>query len=187
MNGWVLQKNATLLMKTLLRFGKVLAVTACLLGMAARAGDKPTPAETAFERLKGLAGEWHGHIGDREKGPTATVLYRTTAAGHTVMETLFPGTSHEMITMYHLEESKLVLTHYCAAGNQPRMALTKKSTADLLDFNFIGGANISSRRDGHMHAARIRFEGRDSLATEWDYFQDGKKTDTKKFFLKRKS
>ena len=57
----------------------------------------------------------------------------------------------------------------------------------MLDFNFIGGANLSARRDGHIHAARIRFESRDALATEWDYFQDGKKSDTKKFFLKRKS
>lgn len=174
-------------MKGMLHFGKVLTLTACLICLAASAGDKPTPAQAAFERLKGLAGEWRGRIGDREKGPAATVLFRTTAAGHTVMETLFPGTAHEMVTMYHLEEGKLVLTHYCAAGNQPRMALTKKSTADVLDFNFIGGANLSARRDGHMHAARIRFESRDALATEWDYFQDGKKSDTKKFFLKRKS
>jgi hypothetical protein len=134
-----------------------------------------------------LAGEWQGRIGDREQGPPMTVLYRTTAAGNTVMETLFPGTPHEMITMYHLDTGKLVLTHYCAAGNQPKMALTKKSTADVLDFNFIGGANIQSRRDGHMHAARLRFEGKDGLAAEWDYFQDGKKAETKKFFLKRKA
>jgi len=174
-------------MKTMLRFSKALAVAACLSCVVARAGDKPTPAQAAFEKLKGLAGEWQGRTEDREKGQAATVLYRTTAAGGTVMETLFPGTPHEMITMYHLEEGKLVLTHYCVAGNQPKMALTRKSTADTLDFNFIGGSNIPSRRAGHMHAVRIRFEGRDGLATEWDFFQDGKKTETKKFFLKRKS
>ena len=170
----------------MVRLGNLLALAACLIGLSARAGEKPSAAQAAFERLKSLAGEWHGRIGDREKGPAATVIFRTTAAGHTVMETLFPGTAHEMVTMYHLEEGKLVLTHYCAAGNQPKMALTKKSTADALDFNFIGGSNIRSRRVGHMHAARIRFVGRDGLATEWDYFEDGKKTDTKKFFLKRK-
>ncbi len=120
----------------MLHFGKVLTLTACLICLAASAGDKPTPAQAAFERLKGLAGEWRGRIGDREKGPAATVLFRTTAADHTVMETLFPGTAHEMVTMYHLEEGKLVLTHYCAAGNQPRMALTKKSTAGRARLQF---------------------------------------------------
>ncbi len=173
-------------MKTLLRCSKVLALVACLTCLVARAADKPTPATEAFERLKGLAGEWQGRIGDREKGEPTTVLYRTTAAGHTVIETIFPGTPHEMVTLYYLEEGKLVLTHYCAAGNQPRMALTKKSTRYELDFNFIGGANIRSRRDGHMRSARIRYEGRNGLATERDFFQDGKLAETKKFFLKRK-
>ena len=176
-------------MNMIFRFVTVSLLTACLTCASVRAGEKgsSTPAQAAFNKLKGLAGEWHGRAGDREKGMEATVIYKTTAAGHTVMETLFPGTTHEMVTMYHLEDGKLVLTHYCAAGNQPRMALTKKSTPDALDFNFIGGANISSRRDGHMHAARIRFAGKDVLESEWDYFQDGKKTDTKQFFLKRKS
>ena len=176
-------------MKMIFRFGTVLWFTIYLAGASVRAAEKATstPAQDAFNKLKSLAGEWHGRVGDREKGMETTVIYKTTSAGHTVMETLFPGTTHEMVTMYHLEDGKLVLTHYCAAGNQPRMALTKKSTPDALDFNFIGGANISSRRDGHMHAARIRFAGKDVLESEWDYFQDGKKTDTKKFFLKRKS
>ncbi|MSU57917.1 MAG: hypothetical protein EXS35_07000 [Pedosphaera sp.] len=176
-------------MKSKLLFPRVLALTLCFACAVARAGDKPaaTPAELAFARLKNLAGEWHGRVGDRAQGPEATVVYRLTAGGSTVMETLFPGTPHEMVTMYLLEGGKLVLTHYCAAGNQPKMALTKKSTPDALDFNFIGGANISSRRDGHMHAARLRFTGKDALEAEWDYFKDGKKADTKKFFLTRKS
>lgn len=165
----------------------LLLMISLLAGTAATADKSgPTPAQAAFARLKALAGEWQGRVGDRQKGPEATVTYKTTAAGNTVLETLFPGTPHEMITMYYLEDGKLVLTHYCAAGNQPQMALTKKSTADALDFNFIGGANIRSRRDGHMHAARIRFIGTDTLESEWDYFEDGKKTDTKRFFLKKK-
>ena len=178
-----------LLMKSILRFSRLLALMVCLACAVAHAADKPatTPAEQAFERLKTLAGEWHGRVGDREKGPEATVVYRTTAGGSTVMETLFPGTPHEMVTMYFLEEGKLVLEHYCAAGNQPKMALTKKSTSDALDFNFIGGANISPRRDGHMHSARLRFASKDALEAEWDFFKDGKKADTKKFFLTRKS
>lgn len=175
-------------MKSVIRFWSLFALLNLLALSPSQAGDKvvSTPAQDAFTRLKGLAGEWRGRIGDREKGEAATVIYKVTAGGHTVMETLFPGSPHEMVTMYHLEEGKLVLTHFCAAGNQPRMALTRKSTPDALDFNFIGGANISSRRDGHMRAARLRFAAKDVLESEWDYFQNGKKADTRKFFLKRK-
>jgi hypothetical protein len=170
-----------------LRFLALLVFASLGFAVVSASGDStPTAAQAAFARLKALAGVWQGRVGDPEKGPEATVTYQTTAGGNTVMETLFPGTRHEMVTMYYLEDGKLVLTHYCAAGNQPQMALTKKSTTNLLDFNFIGGANIRSRRDGHMHAARIRFLGHDGLETEWDYFANGKLADTKKFFLKRK-
>ena len=55
--------------------------------------------------------------------PTDQVVstYRVTAAGSAVMEVLFPGTDHEMVTVYHQDGDDLILTHYCAAGNQPRM------------------------------------------------------------------
>jgi hypothetical protein len=90
-----------------------------------------------------------------------------------------------MITVYHLDGDRLVLTHYCAAGNQPKLALTRKSTADTLDFDFVSATNMKSRKDMHMHSLRIRFEGANALVTEWDGFKDGRKTDTTKFFLKR--
>ena len=48
------------------------------------------------------------------------MVYGVTAAGTAVMEALFPETDHEMLTVYHLEGNDLVLTHYCAMGNQPR-------------------------------------------------------------------
>ena len=47
--------------------------------------------------------------------------YAVTAAGSAVVETVFPGTEHEMVTVYHADGSDLVLTHYCMEGNQPRM------------------------------------------------------------------
>ena len=50
-------------------------------------------------------------------------LVRTTGGGSAVTETLFPGTAHEMMSVYHMDGDDLVLTHYCAGGNQPRMML----------------------------------------------------------------
>ena len=144
-------------------------------------------SKAAFEKLKGLSGEWRGTVDTKSQGPEVTVLYKTTSNGSAVMETLFPGTEHEMLTVYYLEKGELVLTHYCARANQPKMRLTTKSTPDELVFDYAGGANIKPRKDTHMHSARIRFEGKDAIASEWDVFQQGKKADTKKFFLARKA
>jgi hypothetical protein len=164
------------------------ASTICVIGLGltqARA-ETPISPQAAFERLKGLAGEWRGTSDEKDKGPAVTVTYKVTSNGSVVMETLFPGTEHEMITMYYLVGPRLVLTHYCSQANQPMMALTKASNADELIFDFAGGSNVKPKTDLHMHTVRIMFQGKDAITSEWDSYQAGKKADTKKFFLNRK-
>ena len=156
------------------------------VAIASAPAKSATDPKAAFEKLKTLAGEWRGTEGEKDKGQELTVLYKITSSGSVVMETLFPGGDHEMVTLYHMDGDKLVLTHYCALANQPTMALTDKSSPDELVFDFASGSNMNSKKDMHMHAMRMRFEGKDTLATEWDLFRDGKKVDSKKFFLTRK-
>jgi len=103
-----------------------------------------------------------------------------------VVETLFPGTEHEMMTAYHLNGDQLMLTHYCAAGNQPKMTLDKSSTSSQLVFAFAGGTNLNADKDNHMHSGRIKFIDGDHLEAEWDSYQSGKPAGTHKFFLSRK-
>lgn len=155
-------------------------------GWAADSSAGITP-RAAFERLKTLAGEWQGTMGERGGTNLATVNYRVTAAGSALVETLGSGTPYEMPTVYHLDGQKLVLTHYCAAGNQPRMALNARaSSAERLVFDFAGGTNLKSTKDGHMHSLRIRFEGPNAVATEWDYWKAGKKASTEHLYFARK-
>jgi hypothetical protein len=76
-------------------------------------------ANTAFEFLKTLGGEWQrsgGH--DHGAGSQATTI-KVSAAGSAVVETIFPGQPSEMITVYHRNGSDLLLTHYCALVNAP--------------------------------------------------------------------
>ena len=163
------------------------AVCAPLTGADAPSGPASNPAKTAFERLKSLAGQWEGTVSRSDTGPAVKVIYRVTSNGSVVLETLFPGTDHEMMTVYHLDGSDLVLTHYCAMGNQPRMRLSAESTADRMVFEFTGGSNVRPDKDVHMHSGQIQFEGADTLVAEWDVYQNGKRIDSNKFFLKRKS
>ena len=84
-------------------------------------------AQEGFEQLKGLAGTWEGEPegegaeAEAETKEAGVVKHeiQVSAAGTVVMETMAPGTDHEMINMYHLDGEDLVLTHYCAGGNQP--------------------------------------------------------------------
>jgi hypothetical protein len=136
--------------------------------------------------MRGLAGEWRGHVVTAD-GPEAEVVYSVTAGGSAVQEKLFPGTEHEMVTMYHLDGNDLVLTHYCAMGNQPRMRLVKASGTEPVElrFDFAGGANIDPARSMHMHAGALTLRGPGRLEAEWAVFDKGKQTGANRFFLDR--
>ncbi len=112
--------------------------------------------------------------------------YKVIAAGSVVHESMFVGTPHEMVTVYHLDGDDLVLTHYCAAGNQPRMRAEKSTDANTLVFKFAGGTNLDPAKDAHMHDVTITFVGPDHIRQQWTFYKDGKSVETETFDLKRK-
>lgn len=168
---------------------KTLALTCAaaglLLAASARSGETVDP-KAAFERLKALAGSWQGTMGGDAANP-ATVEYRVTGAGSTVMETLGPGSPHEMISMYHLDGDQLMLTHYCAGGNQPRMRLDRAaSTPDRLKFVFFDGTNMDAAKDSHIHEVEIKLLGADQINTTAVSFAGGKQDSSLVFDFSRK-
>jgi hypothetical protein len=92
----------------------------------------------ALDRLKSLEGTWAGPAvwdqGGKKGEVDFKLLYKTTSGGNAVMETMFPGTPGEMVTMYYLEGEALVLVHYCSAGNQPRMKFELSKDPNELPF-----------------------------------------------------
>jgi len=154
-----------------------------IIALAASVGG-PVDGKAAFERLKSLAGEWQGTAGGEPRMP-ASVRYELGSGGTIVRELLFPGTEHEMLSVYHLVDGQLVATHYCAMGNQPRFKL-QAATADELVFGFDGGTNFAPAKDTHVHDGRIRMVGPDRLEASWTVFAGGKQTGSNSFSLTRK-
>jgi hypothetical protein len=158
-----------------------LALVAC--NSAPLRPDFPASAEQ-FERLKSLAGDWVTLEGG-EAPPGSIVRYEVTSAGSALLETLFVGTPNEMRTVYYLDRGQLVLVHYCAAGNQPRMRALPSSSPDEVVFDFDGGSNVDLERGLHMHSARFDLSNDARLVTEWTHWQDGRAAGTVKFVLAR--
>jgi hypothetical protein len=152
---------------------------------AKAAAAKPQPP-SKLDLIKKLAGDWV-EIGEDGK-PTGKVVstYRVTAGGSAVEETLFGGTPHEMITLYHLDGDDLVLTHYCVAGNQPRMKAEKQTDPNKLVFNCDGGTNLKSENDEHMHHATLVFKDENHIQSEWLEYKDGKQVMNASLNLVRK-
>jgi hypothetical protein len=162
----------------------VLAVA--LVAQTAQAGSKEK-ATRAFEALKSLEGKWAGTAGAGEESNPVEIIYKVTAAGSALMETLMPGTENEMVTVYHMDGDRLMLTHYCAGGNQPRMVLDPDSPEGDLHFRFDGGTNMNSEKDPHMHEATIHIGDAGRLECEWVGFNEGKQSETMAFSLTRSS
>jgi hypothetical protein len=131
-----------------------------------------TPAP--LDRWKALAGEWvAAKDGPMVKKGDLVARYTVTASGSAVVETTFPGSQHEMVTVYHADGADVVLTHYCMEGNQPRMR-AKTPAAQRVQFTFDGGTNIDPARDRHMHSAWLEFVSADEIRTEWTEIAGGK-------------
>jgi len=140
----------------------------------------------SFEKLKSLEGTWTGKAGPKGgEASEATVTYKLTGGGSALVETLFPGTPHEMVTVYTADGAELRLTHYCAAGNQPSMKLASVD-GNTMRFDFVSGTNMKPS-DMHMHAAAITIVDPNHVVSEWTAWRDGKPAEVMVFELGRKS
>jgi hypothetical protein len=103
-----------------------------------------------------------------------TVVYRVVGGGSSLQEQLFPGEPHEMVTMYHLDGDQLVMTHYCAAGNQPTMRAAPANDPATIRFEFVSLSNGDPSTSMHMHEATFTFGDDGHLRSTWTGWEGGK-------------
>ena len=152
------------------------------------AGEKPAPktskATPALEKLKTLAGEWEAKQDD---GSVVKVTYKIVSGGSGVLETLNPSEPVEMITVYHLDGDRVMLTHYCAMNNQPRMRSDGLSAdGKRLVFKFVDITNLASPDEAHIHDLTVTFEDETHFTQEWTHYENGKAGEPTVFHFTRK-
>jgi len=134
-------------------------------------GAVTQPKNDAFDVIKGLAGTWVAVKTEAGKKPQ-TLVFKTTSGGSAVMESMFPGEDCEMVNLYTQEGPAVVMVHYCAMGNQPRMKATGIKDG-VLKFEYVDGGNIKSRDDAHMDSVELTIKG-DTLVEKWTHYAHGK-------------
>jgi hypothetical protein len=173
-------------MKSKITAALVVALSACALVVQAQPEKKGPEKNAALERFAQLAGEWVGKGMLAGKEEEIHVVYKVTAGGSAVVETIFPGTHHEMVTVIHPDGDALLLTHYCMLGNQPHMKATPKAGDTKVAFEFVKVTNLKNDKAMYMRSATFTFVDKDTLKTEWTHYADGKETGKAVFELKRK-
>ena len=162
----------------------IVALVVALPALAADPGAQTYDALSALEALKTLEGDW---VGTPASGGNRTaVRYEVIAGGNTVVKTYAPGKANEMLTIYHMDGDDLVLTHYCALNNQPKMRFEPSEKAGEIQFEFAGGTNFDPQVDAHAHEGWTRIGADGTIETESIGYSDGQPTPARRTVLQRR-
>jgi hypothetical protein len=149
----------------------------------------PSAAQKAFEKLKTVAGSWEGQVTTFPAEPsvdhqTAQFSLRVTSRGNALVHELsIPGIPDHPVTMFYVEDQRLTLTHYCDAGNRPRMIGKVSPDGKVLEFDFLDISGGTER--GHMHHALFTFIDENHHTEDWTYMMPGDKPVRAHFDLQR--
>lgn len=153
-------------------------------GRARRVAPADEQSVAALKRLQSLKGKWEGVFREYNNSP-CTSEFSITAAGSAVHEVMGAGTEHEMVNMYHLDGARVVATHYCGGGNQPRMVSTQISPKHIV-FELESISNYSSDEHGFMGGLEFEWIDDNHVIQRWSNFKDGKFGGNATFDLRRK-
>lgn len=147
-------------------------VTLFALLLCASAGLAQSTAQQSFGVLKSLIGEWQGKD---TLGHQVEITFRVVSGGSALLsEFVEPGQKEDMITMFHVDGNRLLLTHYCSAGNQPRMKGVISPDGKTITFDFVDVTNLSPSKAGHMRKLVIYILSPDHHTEEWTFVENGK-------------
>jgi hypothetical protein len=156
----------------------------------------PSDSQKAFDKLKTLAGPWEGRVTTVPSEPSmgdmsvVDVSLRVTSRGNAMVhEMKAAGTADDPtrydhpVTMFYLDSDRLMLTHYCDAGNRPRMVAKLSPDGKTIEFDFLdvsGGTEY-----GHMYHAVFTLIDANHHTEDWTFIMPGDKPMRAHFDLQR--
>jgi len=153
-------------------------------------------AQESFDKLKALAGNWTGPVTlnppqpEMGEGTPMQLSLRVTSRGNALVHEMKeagkpddPNRYDHPLTMLYLDSDRLLLTHYCDAGNRPRMVARTSPDGKTVEFDFIDVAG--STEFGHMHHAVFTLIDANHHIEDWTYMMPGDKPVHAHFDLQR--
>jgi len=100
-----------------------------------------TVAWTELQRA--LVGRWRATT---PQNRTILVSYRVVSNGSALVETFTSASGKETISVFHRDGAGLMLTHYCAQGNQARLKATE-ATRERIVFSYLDATNVGGEQE----------------------------------------
>lgn len=126
-------------------YATILIVIFFLTGSPANADGASSFA--LFQSLRGTWGIW-------ENGQPLSIKMTYDMASRDSVVTEHFG---KELTVFHIDKSDLLATHYCNRGNQPRLKLTANTAPNVYEFEMIDITNLDDPNDPHVHKMIYRF------------------------------
>ena len=167
----------------------VVLLSLCSIAFAQHDAPKPdapkSDAEKSFDTMKTLAGSWQGEVTlnppmHEVANARTEVTLRITSRGHALVHEMKeagkpedPTKYDNPVTMLYLDGDRLLLTHYCDAGNRPRMAGKLSPDGKTVEFDFVDVSG--STQHGHMQHAVFTIVDANHHTEDWTYLMPGDK------------
>jgi hypothetical protein len=139
------------------------------IAVAATATFAQTDAQKAFNAIKNMPGTWEGQT---SAGDSVQVNFKTVSHGSAVVSEIVG--KEDMISVFHLDGSRLLMTHYCAMGNQPRMEARVSPDGKTITFNYVDATNLAAPDAGHMQRMVFTVLDENHHIEEWPFADHGK-------------
>src|SRR5216684_961594 len=164
----------------------LLVVLISLSTVAFAQSAAPTDAQKSFTQLKTLAGKWQASVTtdppqpEMGNGAMAQVSLRVTSRGNALVHEMQeagkpndPTRYDHPVTMLYVDGDRLLLTHYCDAGNRPRMVARTSPDGKTVEFDFLDLAG--GNQHGHMYHAVFTIIDANHHTEDWTYMMPGDK------------
>ena len=125
----------------------------------------------AFARLRSLVGDWEART---DQGGIIRVSYRLVSNDSVLVQRFVTPSGKETLTVFHPDGARLIATHYCAQGNQPRLRLDPASAKDRFVFTFLDATNLPKPSAAHLVRLELQLETATQYTEIETYQEDGK-------------
>ncbi len=173
-------------------FCSALLLSLASVAVAQSEAQKPpapkSAAQISFDTMKTLAGSWEGPVTTvpptEVQGKPAQISLRVTSKGNAFLHDLtIAGIPDNPITMFYLDGDRMLLTHYCDAGNRPRMVGKLSPDGKKVEFEFL---DIAGDPQYHMHHAVFTLIDENHHIEDWTFMMPGNNPILAHFDLHRK-
>lgn len=150
---------------------KNLFLTILFLGVVC--GNSSIVYAINLQDLAFLQGNWKPENPTNEREENFRLRYHFISRDSALVEVYGDPQKQTTETVIHADNQRLMATHYCARGNQPRLIATTKDK-NTIQFRFLDVTNLADPKDPHMVGMTFTFIDEIHIQKEEIYLVNGK-------------